>query len=58
MSSEFTKIPQSTEPLSDKDAGKVLKLYESLDELDDVQHVYANFEIADEIMEKISSETG
>lgn len=57
-SSELTKIPQSTVPLSEKEAAKVLRLYELLDELDDVQHVYANFDIPDAVMEKISSETG
>lgn len=57
-SSEVTKVPQNTVPLDDKDAEKVLKLYEALDALDDVQHVYANFDVSDEVMEKISSETG
>jgi YebC/PmpR family DNA-binding regulatory protein len=56
--SELTKIAQSTVSLSEKDAEKVLKLYEALDELDDVQHVYANFDIPDSVMEKISSEVG
>jgi YebC/PmpR family DNA-binding regulatory protein len=58
MSSELTKIPQSTVPLAEKEAEKVLKLYELLDELEDVQHVYANFDISESVMEKISSEAG
>ena len=58
QSSELTKTPQSTVPISGKDAEKVLRLYEALDELEDVQHVYANFDIPEEVMEKISSETG
>jgi YebC/PmpR family DNA-binding regulatory protein len=57
-SSELTKIPQSTVTLSEKDAEKILKLYEALDQLEDVQHVYANFDIPESIMEKISSEVG
>lgn len=57
-SSELTKIPQSTVPLSEKEAEKVLKFYEALDDLEDVQHVYANFDIPDAIMEKISSQSG
>jgi len=57
-SSELTKTPQSTVPLSEKEAEKVLKLYEALDELEDVQHVYANFDIPDAVMEKISSQSG
>ncbi|MEO0156591.1 MAG: YebC/PmpR family DNA-binding transcriptional regulator [candidate division WOR-3 bacterium] len=56
LSSEITKIPQNTIPLNEKDAEKVLKLFEALDELDDVQHVYGNFDISDEVMEKISSQ--
>ncbi len=58
LSAELTKIPQNTVPLNDKEAEKMLKLYEALDALDDVQHVYANFDISEEVMEKISSETG
>lgn len=56
VSSEITKIPQNTIPLNEKDAEKVLKLFEALDELDDVQHVYGNFDISDEVMEKISNQ--
>jgi len=56
LSSEITKVPQNTVPLTEKDAEKVLKLFEALDELDDVQHVYGNFDIPDEVMEKISSQ--
>lgn len=56
--SELTKIPQSTVPLGEKEAEKILKLFEALDELDDVQHVYANFDIPEVIMVKISSQTG
>lgn len=58
VSSELTKIPQSTVPLTEKEAEKVLKLFESLDELEDVQHVYANFDIPETVMEKISSQAG
>jgi YebC/PmpR family DNA-binding regulatory protein len=58
VSSELTKVPQSTVPLDEKQAEKVLKLYEALDELDDIQHVYANFDIPEAVMEKISSQTG
>jgi YebC/PmpR family DNA-binding regulatory protein len=56
LRSELTKIPQSTVPVPEKDAPKVLKLFEALDELDDVQHVYANFDIPETVMEKISAE--
>jgi len=58
LTAEVTKVPQNTIPLADKEAEKMLKLYEALDAIDDVQHVYANFDISDEVMEKISSEAG
>jgi len=54
-SAEFTKLPQTTLPLDEKNAAKVLRLYEALEELDEVSQVYANFDIADELMEKLTS---
>ena len=57
ISSELTKISQNTVPLSEKEADKILKLFEALDELDDVQHIYGNFDIADEVMEKLSAQS-
>ena len=48
-------IPQNTIEVSDeKVAARVLKLMETLEDNDDVQNVYANFDIPDEIMEKLS----
>lgn len=58
ISSELTKIPQNTIPLGGREAEKVLKLFEALDGVEDVQQVYANFDIPEEVMEKISSEAG
>ncbi len=51
---ELTRLPQSTVPLDEHQAEKVLKLYEALEEQEDVQTVYANFDIAEEVMEKVS----
>lgn len=46
--------PQNTVSLTDeKQAESMLKLMDQLEDNDDVQHVYANFDIADEIMEKL-----
>lgn len=56
-SSELTKTAQNLVPLEEKEASKVLKLFEALDELDDVQNIYGNFDIPEAVMEKISSET-
>ena len=48
---EVTKLPSTVVAISDKvEAGKVLALMEALDEADDVQNVYANFDIDDEVM--------
>jgi YebC/PmpR family DNA-binding regulatory protein len=52
---EVTFVPQSTVRVDGKDAQSVLKLIESLEDLDDVQHVYANYDIPDELMEAISA---
>jgi len=48
-------IPKTTVEITDeKVARQILKLLENLEDHDDVQHVYANFDISDEIMEAIS----
>jgi len=52
---EFTMIPQTTVPLGGKEAHQMINLMNALDESDEVQKVYANFDIPDEIMEKVSS---
>ena len=51
QSAEVTYVPQSTVRLEGKDAQQVLRLVEGLEELDDVQQVYANFDIPDEVLE-------
>ncbi|HBL19121.1 MAG: transcriptional regulator [Elusimicrobia bacterium GWA2_69_24] len=45
-----TMIPKTTIPVDAAAAGRVLKLVDALDEHDDVAHVYANFDIPDEVM--------
>ncbi len=53
--SEVTMVPQSYIRLEGKEAEQMLKLMEALEDHDDVQKVYANFDIPDEIMEKVSA---
>ncbi len=49
--SELSMVPTSTvEVASESEAKRVLRLIEALDDHDDVQNVYANFDIPDEIM--------
>jgi YebC/PmpR family DNA-binding regulatory protein len=55
---EITYIPQSTVRLDEKPAEQMLKLMEILDEHDDVQRVHANFDIPDEVMEKVAVAAG
>lgn len=52
---EVTMIPTATTPVSDQDAPKLLRLLDALEEHDDVQHVYSNFEMSDEIMDKVEA---
>ena len=54
-SSDLTQIPKSTIAIDGGEAKKLLNLIDSLDELDDVQEVYANFDISDDVLESIAS---
>jgi YebC/PmpR family DNA-binding regulatory protein len=47
---EITMLPKSYVQLDEKDAEQMLRLYEALEDHDDVQNVYANFNIPDEIL--------
>jgi YebC/PmpR family DNA-binding regulatory protein len=46
--------PQNSIAVDDEAGEKILKLIEALEENDDVQNVYANFEISDALMQKMS----
>jgi transcriptional/translational regulatory protein YebC/TACO1 len=49
-----TFVPQTTVRVDAKDAPTVLRLIEALEELDDVQAVYSNYDIPDEVIEAIT----
>jgi YebC/PmpR family DNA-binding regulatory protein len=51
QAAEISMIPQNYIALTGDDARKMLKLYEALDDNDDVQKVYANFDIDESEME-------
>lgn len=53
---ETTMVPSSTIKVTGNDAKQVLSLIEALEDHDDVQQVYANFDIPDEILEQVASE--
>jgi len=53
---EITMIPQTTVDLEGKKAEQMLSLMEQLEDHDDVQNVYANFNIDDKVMEGLATE--
>ncbi len=50
---EVTMLPQNVIKLDDKQAVQTLKLVEALEDSDDVQKVFANFDIPDDVMENL-----
>jgi YebC/PmpR family DNA-binding regulatory protein len=53
-SSEVTQIPMTTIELGEETARAVLRLIDALEDLDDVQTVYANFDISDEVLAAVA----
>jgi transcriptional/translational regulatory protein YebC/TACO1 len=49
-SAESSFVPSVTVPLDEEGARKVFKLIDALEDCDDVQNVYANFDVSDEVM--------
>jgi YebC/PmpR family DNA-binding regulatory protein len=47
--------PQNTVAVNDEQGEKLFKLIETLNEHDDVQNVYANFEVSDALMQRLSA---
>ncbi len=52
-SADVIWAPSMTNELEDEVARKVLKLVDALEDLDDVQNVYANFDVSDEVLESV-----
>jgi YebC/PmpR family DNA-binding regulatory protein len=50
---EITQMPSTSVPVNAETAPKVLRLVDALEDLDDVQDVYANFDIPDEILAEV-----
>ena len=51
---EVTKIPKNMVKIEGKKAQQMINLMQALEDHDDVNHVYANFDIADDVMEAMS----
>ena len=55
LEASVAMIPQNVVDITEeKPAKQILRLLESLEEHDDVQNVFSNFDISDEIMEAVS----
>ncbi|MFB9839014.1 YebC/PmpR family DNA-binding transcriptional regulator [Actinoallomurus acaciae] len=54
-SAEANFLPSVSVPVDEDNAKKVFRLIEALEDSDDVQNVFANFDVSDEIMEKIEA---
>jgi len=55
-SAELTREPQTVIKLEGKHAEQILKLMDALEDQDDAQKVYANFDVPDEVMERLGKE--
>src|SRR6266436_1950294 len=55
LEADVAMVPQSTVRVEGKDAAAVLRLIEALEEQDDVQSVYSNYDIPDEVFDAISA---
>jgi YebC/PmpR family DNA-binding regulatory protein len=52
-SAEPTFLPSVTVPLDEDGARRIFRLVEALEDSDDVQNVYANYDVPDDVMEKV-----
>ncbi len=54
-SAEASFVPSMNVELDKDGAGKVFRLVEALEDLDDVQNVFGNFDVSDEVMESLDA---
>jgi YebC/PmpR family DNA-binding regulatory protein len=52
-SAEAGFVPSVTVELDEDNAGKVFRLIDALEDCDDVQNVYANYDVSDEVLERV-----
>jgi YebC/PmpR family DNA-binding regulatory protein len=53
QSAEATFLPSMTVPLDEEAAAKVFRILEALEDSDEVQNVFANFDVSDEVLESL-----
>ena len=51
---ELTMIPKNTVMLEENDARKTMKIVDALEDNDDVQEVYTNFDIPEDVLERLA----
>lgn len=56
QSAEVTFVPKNTIPLAGEEAERLLRLISALEDLDDVQEVFSNYNISRDVMEKVLAE--
>ena len=54
QNAEVTKVASIQVPLDDKAAESILRLVDALEDHEDVQKVYANFNVSDEVLAKLA----
>ena len=54
VSADLTMVPKTTVEPSEKEARQILRLIDALEENDDVQDVYSNFDISEELLEAVA----
>ncbi|RYE77084.1 MAG: YebC/PmpR family DNA-binding transcriptional regulator [Myxococcales bacterium] len=55
-SADASFVPSMQVEVDAEGAGKVMRLYDALEDLDDVQNIFANFDISDEVMAELNAE--
>ncbi len=53
---EPTMVPKTSVHVEEEAAGKILRLLDALDDNEDVQEVFANFDVDDDVLERIQAE--
>ncbi|MCD6358478.1 MAG: YebC/PmpR family DNA-binding transcriptional regulator [Dehalococcoidia bacterium] len=56
ISAEISQVPENTVELDEKKARQTLRLLEKLESMDDIQQVYSNMDVSDEVMAQLKSE--
>jgi transcriptional/translational regulatory protein YebC/TACO1 len=53
---EATMVPKTSVHVDEEAAGKILRLIDALDDNEDVQEVFANFDVDDDVLERIEAD--